>query len=452
MLTRVKYAFQNYFVIKSLLNQRISPKYENPSFFNRTYTILGSTYKPYSISRTFKSSLDTLTIQFQDGLIADYFYIWLRDSCKCKECVDTGTFQKKFDTVSLNLSITPTQCHLNDDGKLKILWPDVEGEHTSYYDPSWLYRYGLGFYRHVYERVHDFLPPQQYWNEEYLSKYLPEFEYDEVMQSLTGISKVLVKIHELGIVIIRKVPCKSGEVVKVMNRISHVKNTRMSSSFNTIVNGDADGDARDLEEELYVAQDVNLHTDKNYLEKSPGLKIVHCLERKHKLQPNSTIVEENCGKSYFVDGIYVAKWLKENYPLYFTTLAEVPVKFKSVSENMFYINYQPMLTLNKSRDVTEVHYNNENRAPLEGPSTSIMNFYAAYKLFGENIRKSENQFSIVLKPGDMIILNNRRILHGNTDYDTSEISTYFEACYADIDDILARYRSFCKKKELNMKL
>lgn len=412
-------------------------RFPSSFYFVRPLTYLRHVTKARLITRTYPSSPETLTVEFNDGLSSDFHYAWLRDSCRCKLCVDSKSQQKLFDTINLKLDVNPRLRHVAENGSLKIVWIEDDIDHVSVYDPFWLHRYALGFKKDLYEKIHDILPPTECWSPRKLEENLPELEYDYVMQTKVAAKLSLQNIHKYGILFVRNVPCVPGEVANVMNKITNIKGTRWESSIH-ITAGNTFRNPSCIAQTEGVA---NLHTDMDYLEKSPGIQAAHCLESNSD-SFSVTDAMNLLDQVYFADGFYVAELLRRNYPVYFNTLTSVPVKFRLFLKDMEYFNYQHILKLNKSRNVTEVHFNNSLMSPLEGPSKSILDFYAAYKIFGENIRNPENLYSCSLKPGDMVIFNNRRVLHGSHSLHSSSVEKRLEGCFADLDEVRARFRSF----------
>ncbi len=46
----------------------------------------------------FKRNRDSLKVQWMDGRHSEYPYVWLRDNCRCAQCVDPRTHQRNLDT------------------------------------------------------------------------------------------------------------------------------------------------------------------------------------------------------------------------------------------------------------------------------------------------------------------------------------------------------------------
>ncbi|CAL1265116.1 unnamed protein product [Larinioides sclopetarius] len=390
-----------------------------------------------TITRTFPTSHHSLKIGFQDNLACNFYYIWLRDNCQCSSCIHSESKQKMVDTASLDLNIKPESYHVTENGKLKVIWPDG---HVSFYDPDWLHKHGKDFELDNYDNVHDNLPPLTTWNGEVIRDLKPEISYKEVMETEEGLKKWLTMMYKYGIAIMKDVPHQKGEVVKVMERFAYVKKTKWGSTFDVICEP-VQNDPKHL---AYTGMYLELHTDMNYLEKSPalhisGIQALHCL----KANPASD-GDSIGGQSFFVDGFYIAKWLRKEHPSSFHTLTSTLVEFKIHSHNMEYSNHQYILCASKSGHLKEVHYNTRTMAPLRGPADAVQPFYEAYKLLGQKMREPESQFAFNLVPGDLVAFNNRRILHGRTNFDPRRMSRHLEGCYGDIDEIITRYKSFLK--------
>ncbi len=70
----------------------------------------------------------------------------------------------------------------------------------------------------------------------------------------------------------------------------------------------------------------------------------------------------------------------------------------------------------------------------------MTNFYGAYRHFGRLLRDREAEVSFCMTPGDLIIVNNRRVLHGRREFPARE-RRHLQSCYADrdaLDSLLRR--------------
>ena len=84
----------------------------------------------YKISKNGSS----LNIEWKDGEKSSFNFLWLRDNCPTAH--DKDSRHRMFNILNVTENIEAKEFKINKDGKLIIKWS--EGEHTSFYDPSWL--------------------------------------------------------------------------------------------------------------------------------------------------------------------------------------------------------------------------------------------------------------------------------------------------------------------------
>lgn len=388
-----------------------------------------------SIVQTVPTSSHSLKVIFDDHHACDFKYVWLRDNCHCPRCIHPDNKQKLTDTATLDINIRPKGFKLNDDGKLEIEWSENEGQHISIFDSNWLHKYGRSFTMDTFDTGHEHvhLPKVEYWNRVQIWKNVPEISYREAMTTDHGLRNWLEMIYKYGVAIMRNVPCQRHEIINVVNRFAYVKTTIWGQTFDVVCEP-VQSDPTHL---AYTGMYLEHHTDMNYREKSPGLQMLHCLKAN---DPNEHGVDVG-GKSFFVDGFYVANWLRDTHPAAFHILSSTPVKFAIKSHSMNYSQTIPVICVDKDGEVQEIHYNNRTMAPLQVPSHLVMPFYHAYQLLASKMREPSSQLEFHLVPGDLVAFNNRRVLHGRTSFDPTKITRHLQGCYVDIDEVFTRYRA-----------
>ncbi len=82
-----------------------------------------------------KASINSssLNIEWSDGEKSIFNFLWLRDNCPTS--VHPDARHRIFNLLEITENIKPEYFKINAEGKLEIKWS--EGNHTSYYDPSW---------------------------------------------------------------------------------------------------------------------------------------------------------------------------------------------------------------------------------------------------------------------------------------------------------------------------
>ncbi|CAG2053397.1 unnamed protein product [Timema podura] len=438
--------------IRSLLNilKLIGQASESQHGFNtvaRRKSIAASftpnLYDPV-VTTAFPSTHQTIKVLFDNHITADFKTIWLRDNCKCSLCVHEETRQKLLDTPSLDVGVKPKSLNVTDQGNLVIRWLENGNDHISNFDSSWyastfgvarmLYRYGQSFMHETFDsdstENHPDQPQIVMWDRTEIWKNFPEISYNEVMESDEGLKAWLEMFYKYGIAIMRGVPPEQGSLVKVVNHFAYVKETQYGMTFDVV--HEADPAAHPAFSGLHLHH----HTDMNYREKSPGMQLLHCL----KATDPKVLGSDPGGMSFFVDGFRVAKWLEENEPAAYQILTSTPIRFQIKNKGKRYSQLWPVICVNQEGDVSEIHYNNRTMGPLQVPSHIVVPFYHAYKylfprceraprynvslaqLFSEKMRQESSELKFHMLPGDLVAFNNRRVLHGRTNFNPTSVS------------------------------
>ncbi|XP_076351037.1 gamma-butyrobetaine dioxygenase-like [Tachypleus tridentatus] len=388
-----------------------------------------------TIHETMPINKHSLKIVFSNYKVLEFKYIWLRDNCYCSSCIDSDSQQKLIDTAELDINVAPESFWVNEHGQLELVWKENGGIHKSIYDPDWLCKYGRHLGTEVFpnERDQVKLPPLEVWDRVSIWKNMPEISHKDVMETTDGLHAWLEMIYKYGVAILRNCPLDKNEILKVADRIAYVKNTICGPTFD-IIPEPVQSDPKHL---AFTGCHLELHTDMNYREKSPGLQMLHCLKTSDPKETQKDVGE----KSFFVDGFYVAKWLEDNHPASFHVLTSTPVTFAIKSHSMRYSQCIPVICVDKNGEVQEIHYNNRTLSPIQLPSHLVLPFYYAYKLIAQKMRESQSQLAFHMIPGDLVAFNNRRVLHGHTSFDPLELKRPLQGCYVDIDEVFTRYCS-----------
>ena len=77
---------------------------------------------------------NNLLIKWSDGEESNFNYFWLRDNCPTAH--DKNSNHRMFNILEVSENLSAKKFRINEEGKLVIEWS--EGNHTSYYDSTWL--------------------------------------------------------------------------------------------------------------------------------------------------------------------------------------------------------------------------------------------------------------------------------------------------------------------------
>ena len=372
-----------------------------------------------SISKLEKNS-SYLKVLWSDGEESKFNYMWLRDNCPSAH--DKDSRHRMFNILEVSQNINPKKYLVNNEGQLEIEWS--EGDHKSYYDPKWLREncYTL-------KNKKEYISPYELWDCS-LEKNINSIsiEHEEIVSSDEGLIKWLELLHFKGISIVKNAPTEKKSAFKVLNRISHTRETFFNTPFEVINIPKPNNSA-------YTAHALRNHMDLPWFELPPGYQFLHCL-----------INASKGGDSSAIDGFAVADYLRKNEKEIFETLVSVPLKFrdKDYTQDSHRRFHAPAISLTKDQDFHDIRFSVATMDALDCHPDVMDKVYKAHHRFGNLLHDDKFQINFRLEPGDIFSFNNRRVLHGRTAFDPSSGHRHLQGYYMDRDEIIGRL-NFLKK-------
>ena len=365
------------------------------------------------ISKVSKNG-SALNIEWSDGEKSSFNYMWLRDNCP--NAHDKDSRHRMFNILKVSQDINPIKYNINKEGKLEIEWS--EGNHISYYDPKWL-RENC----YTIKNNKKYISPYQLWDcslQENLKSIC--IEHDEIIGSDEGLIRWLELLHHKGIAIVKNAPTEKESAFPVLNRISHTRETFFKTPFEVVNIPKPNNSA-------YTAHALNNHMDLPWFENPPGYQFLHCLVNSAK-----------GGDSSAVDAFAVADYLRKNEKEIFDTLVSVPLKFrdKDYTQNLHRGFHAPAITLTKDGDYNDIRFSVATMDALDCHPDIMEKVYKAHHRFGKLLHDDKFQIKFRLEPGDIFSFNNRRLLHGRTEFDPNSGHRHLQGYYMDRDEIIGR--------------
>ena len=362
----------------------------------------------------------SLNVEWSDGEKSSFNYMWLRDNCPTAH--DKDSRHRMFNILNVSENLNPKKYSVNAQGKLEIEWS--EGNHTSYYDPKWL-RDNCYTLKHKAK----YISPYTLWDNS-LQNNLDSIviDHDEIISSDQGLIKWLELFHKKGIAIVNNSPTEKESAFKVLNRISHTRETFFKTPFEVINIPKPNNSA-------YTAHELRNHMDLPWFENPPGYQFLHCL-----------INAAEGGDSSAVDGFAVSEYLRQNEKEIFDTLVNVYLKFrdKDYTQVLHRSFHAPAISLTKDGDYNDIRFSVATMDALDCHPDEMEKVYNAHRRFGNLLHDDNFQIKFRLEPGDIFSFNNRRILHGRTAFDPNSGHRHLQGYYMDRDEIIGRL-NFLKK-------
>ena len=373
-----------------------------------------------TISKIFQNG-SGLHVVCSDGEKSNFNFLWLRDNCP--EAHDKDSRHRMFNILKVSQNISPKKYNVNSNGKLEIEWS--EGEHKSYYDPSWL-RENC----YTIKNKKKYISPYQLWDNSLTNNLKSiNIEHDEIINTNEGLIKWLELLHHKGISIVKNAPIEKNSAFPLLNKISHIRETFFKTPFEVVNVPKPNNSA-------YTAHALRNHMDLPWFENPPGYQFLHCL-----------INDSEGGDSSAVDGFAVADHLRKNEKEIFKTLVSVPLKFrdKDYTQNIHRSFHAPAISLTKDGDYNDIRFSVATMDTLDCHPDIMDKVYKAHHKFGNLLHDDKFQIKFRLEPGDIFSFNNRRLLHGRTAFNSNSGNRHLQGYYMDRDEIIGRL-NFLKKK------
>ena len=379
---------------------------------NNKFTIVKVTLTPISVD-----------ILWNDKKLSHFHFLWLRDNCPTSFHLDTR--MRKFNIFDVSENICPKNCSINKEGNLVIKWN--ENNHESIFLSYWLRK---NCYTIKKNKI--FKSPYTLWDssiQDNIDKI--HFNYDKIIKSDANLLSWLEILHSYGIAIIKNSPTRKNSAFRILNRISHLRETFFGTPFEVL-------NIPKPNNQAYTADALPSHTDLPYYEYAPGYQFLHCITNKAK-----------GGMSTCVDSFKVANFLKEKNSDVFNILVKTSVKFKDndYTQNKTRIHHSPIINLSENEDFNDIRFNIGAMSTLDIAPDLMINFYKAYRKFAVMLNSSKYLIKFRLEAGDIFCFNNRRILHGRTEFDPNSGHRHLQGYYIDRDEIISRL-NFLKKISL----
>ncbi|CAE7823654.1 unnamed protein product, partial [Symbiodinium sp. KB8] len=232
------------------------------------------------------------------------------------------------------------------------------------------------------------------------SQFLPEIPHTS-LNSRMGKLQLCSYLERYGLGVIRGVDIETGMVAKVGNQIGNVRVTNYGSIFDV---QDKGAEATNL---AFTSQRIRAHTDNPYRDPFPGVQMLHCLES-----------AEEGGATMFIDGFRVAEELRIQDPQAFRMLAATshPFEYRDPDEGVLLRATAPVIQLDQANDVQRITFNNRSAAALPASFPNLEEYYRAWAAFDFLANSDDYAVKLLMRPGDLAIWLNGRVMHGRESY------------------------------------
>lgn len=376
---------------------------------------LAPDFAPHALGDAPSLSVDGsfLTVTWPDGVTGRFHALWLRENEVIPGIIDPVTREREVEIDRFDVALTLTGASHADGPAVLVAFSDG---HAARLDPGWLRSMAEGRWRPDYA-----IPEQLPWEAAQMPAP-PTFDGPAALLDEAKFGAWLRAAWCFGFARLRNLPTEPGTVQRVGERIGTVRASNFGFLFTVETKPDPDSTA-------YTSVALDGHTDLATRETQPGLQMLHCLENTAK-----------GGASTMADGFAVAEAIRREDADAFEALTTLPWVFTNRHRDTDYRFSGPIVGTDRTGRVVEIRNTGFLRFFPDMAEADIPRAYNAAQLFNALCRSARFLCRTPFAPGDLILFDNRRMLHGRDAFDPRSGVRRLEGCYLDRDEILSRLR------------
>jgi [2-(trimethylamino)ethyl]phosphonate dioxygenase len=352
-----------------------------------------------------------LLVTWSDGRVSRFPAIWLADNRA--EARRGAEGQRLVDAIELPERVALRAATITARG-VELRFDCFD--RPSVFEPAWLRRHALDPDSRAERRRRP-----QLWDAALGRAPLPAADYSAVTEDRAALLAWLRHVERLGFALLHGVPTRPGAVCEVVSLFGYVRETNYGRLFDVV----------SVEEPMnlaFSALALGNHTDNPYRDPVPQLQLLHCLE-----------AAGEGGESIVVDGFAVAERLRREAPDDFDLLAATSVPFRYVEPGSVDLRHRaPLIEVDAAGELRTVRYNSRSIGPLDLEPDAVPAFYSAHRRFGRMLHDPAMTVGFKLRPGDLFIVDNRRVLHGRRGFGGGR--RHLQGTYADADSLMSKRR------------
>ena len=362
------------------------------------------------MTRLHVTAANELSIEPSDGPSFPIHPLWLRERCRDAKTIDLQTGQRWQDPSDWDLQLSLTAVAEVEPGRFRVQFSD--GHSADFLGSDILTEAALP------PGDHD-CPPPRMWDATLGDP--PRVAWSRTADASERV-RWLHQFLEMGFIIFKGVPTAPRTILEVASSFGFTRDT----NFGLLFDVRSVPDANDL---AYTSIPLDPHTDNPYRSPVPGVQLLHCL-----------INETTGGLSTLVDGYAAAETLRASDPEAFRILSGTPVRFRFRDPRTELVASAPLVEIDGTGRVQSVNFSPRlDYVPLRPPQ-ELSAYFRARRAFDQLLRSPKFEIRFLLSAGELVMMDNRRLLHGRTGFDPREGLRHLQGCYIDIDGPRSLYR------------
>lgn len=350
----------------------------------------------------------------------------LRDGCQCATCKDPSSGQKSFASVEIPNDISIDAVRETPDGVGVTFTneiPRFAAHETTVPWESIEKAFGV---RAPTDMA--ILPPLMnnvrartgitLWDRDTIDRQVRKVDYADFMRGGAAMWSVVRDLVRLGLVYLENVPREEDAIIKITTRIASIRETFYGRTFDVRAKPNAENVA-------YTSGYLGLHQDLLYLDPPPKIQILHCLDN-------------SCegGESLFSDGERAARLLL-NHGSLASPLRDAPVPYAYTRNGYNYAQRRPLLHYDREGRFENVFWSPPFQGGRDADAAPLKPWLKGARVFERLINGAAAMHQKKMRPGECVLFDNLRVMHGRTAFDTAGGSRWLRGAYIAQEDFVS---------------
>ena len=361
----------------------------------------------------------TVVVEFADDTTTAFHHQWLRANCYAASRGNPADGIRFTTVIDFDGDIEPsavTALH----GDLVVEWPDGE---PSTFGPDWLRH-------HAYDdagRARRAAWRPATWKAE-LAADFPTVDWRDASDGGAGQLGLYQHLRDLGIVRVRGLGTDPAATQALADLLGPIHETTV---YGHIYDVRAEPVAK-LGAKTGMPQAP--HIDDAFYYSPPGIDIFHCL-----------VNTSEGGLSTYVDGFAIAESIRAEAPDAFELLTTQPIQhIRRHPDEIDLRNRGPLISLDEWGNPRGIRYFDRALAPLDLEPHLIEPTYDAVREYNRRMVDPAFVAEIRVDPGDGMLIDNHRVMHGRTAFDPSA-GRHIRLCHVPRDEFHGRLRELSRR-------
>jgi len=361
-----------------------------------------------------------VTVTWGDGRVSRFHAIWLRDNAAEPQTYSPVTREQIAHPWDFPEDLAAASAQVAKGGSVQVTFAP-EGKTVAYH-PGWLR--ALDYSNGLHDDPGEIAPTC--WDARTLGSP-PTFDGPACLDDDGTLLAALESLMAFGIVRMCDVPTDETAVQRMAERIGTIRNSNFGFLFD-VKTAPSEG-RRSADSNAYFSVALAPHTDLATREYEPGLQLLHCLTNNTK-----------GGQALYADGFAIAAHIRKTDAELWRAVTGIEWTFTNRSPATDYRWRAPLVVLDSTGEPYEIRATTFLRGPLNADFADVEAAYAGLRAFQTLAAGDRFGLTFDYAPSDLIIFDNRRILHGRTAFDDATGERALKGCYMEREEVLSRIR------------